>query len=141
MLLNLPAKIVKGEGNDKTKTKFSDFNPSCLLQRCARASAKKTHLSVAFVRDVSCFRHKVRIPSDFNYGNRCPTFVFIRYKMLEIVLNCFLFVLLYDESYGIYLHEKLKKSCAGVPVFAFCISYIHSCLGLDLGCFCILFLA
>ena len=124
----------------KRKQSFRILTPPALLQRCARASAKKTHLSVAFVRDVSCFRHKVRIPSDFNYGNHCPTF-FIRYKMLEIVLNCFLFVLLYDESYGIYLHEKLKKSCAGVPVFAFCISYIHSCLGLDLGCFCILFLA
>ena len=139
MLLNLPAKIVKGEGNDKAKTKFSDFNPSWPSAKMRKGECKKTHLSVAFVRDVSCFRHKVRIPSDFNYGNHCPTF-FIRYKMLEIVLNCFLFVLLYDKSYGIYLHEKLKKSCAGVPVFAFYISYIHSCPGLDLGCFCILFL-
>lgn len=124
----------------KRKQSFRILTPPAFCKDAQGRVQKKTHLSVAFVRDVSCFRHKVRIPSDFNYGNRCPTFVFIRYKMLEIVLNCFLFVLLYDESYGIYLPEKLKKSCAGVPVFAFCISYIHSCPGLDLGCFCILFL-
>ena len=124
----------------KRKQSFRILTPPAFCKDAQGRVQKKRTCLWLLSGTSPAFGKKVRIHSDFNHGNRCPTF-FIRYKMLEIVLNYFLFVLLYDKSYGIYLPEKLKKSCAGVPIFAFCISYIHSCLGLDLGCFCILFLA